>query len=260
MTGAGGAPCVALITDFGLVDGYVCEMHAVLYAMCPTVRVLDITHGIPAGDVKSAAYILQRTSRRLPAGAIFVAVVDPGVGTDRQAVLLDCMDRYFIGPDNGLFSRVIMDEEYSARIIDWSDVGSKPGSAVFQGRDLFAPAAGKLAGGYDSSEIGRPGELLDTPPAGKPYRKDGGWVGEVVYIDRFGNVVTDLPNGLSGRISLRNRHGIAVARNYADQPQGGLFWLEGSGGYIEISMNQSSAADLLGVEIGDAVEIEEDRN
>jgi len=251
MIWSGDIPYVAFITDFGLNDSYVCELHAVLFSICPQARVFDVTHGIAPGDVKSAAYTLERMSGRLPFGTIFVAVVDPGVGTERQAVILRCMDRYFVGPDNGLFSRIIMDKKPEVRVIDWNDVGSGEGSATFHGRDLFTPVAGRLACRGDFNDIGKPGELIDTYPANRAQLVEGGWVG---------NVITNLLNGLTGRISIRDQHDIESARNYAEQPANKLFWLSGSGRYIEISMNGGSAAAVLGVKIGASVRLEENVN
>ena len=199
-------------------------------------------------------------SGRVPLGTIFVAVVDPGVGTERQAVILRCMDRYFVGPDNGLFSRIIMDKKPEVRVIDWNDVVSGERSATFHGRDLFTPVAGRLACRGDFNDIGRPGELIDTYPANRVQLVEGGWIGEVIYIDHFGNVITNLPNGLTGRISISDQHDIIGARNYAEQPANILFWLSGSSGYIEISMNGGAAAAVLGVKIGASVKLEENVN
>jgi len=153
-----------------------------------------------------------------------------------------------------------MDKKSTVRVIDWSDADSGERSATFHGRDLFTPVAGRLACRCDFNDIGRPGELIDTYPASKAQLVEGSWVGEVIYIDRFGNVITNLTNGLTGRISIRNRHDIEGARNYAEQPANKLFWLSGSGGYIEISMNGGSAAAVLGAKIGALVKLEENIN
>jgi S-adenosylmethionine hydrolase len=240
------APIVAFVTDFGRRDVYVAEMHAVLLEICPLVRIIDITHEIPPGDIGSAAYIVGRMKNRLPAGSICVAVVDPGVGTTRQAVALQCDGRYFIGPDNGIFSQVVTsDAGCRVRVLGRQDALTGACCNTFHGRDLFAPVAGRLAAGCSFERIGGEGSLLNTPPAEPPQKLKDGWRGRVVYIDRFGNVITNIVNCSRGFVRVGDVAKIPRAENYADQPPDAPFWLEGSGGTIEISMNRESAAERL---------------
>ena len=245
---------IAFITDFGLKDSYVSEMHAVVLSKCPAASILDISHEVQSGDIKAAAYLTGRMFKRLPEGTVFVVVVDPGVGSDRQAVLLRIDGRFFVGPDNGVFSAIIGSENVcDVRIIDWDDSGMKERSTTFHGRDLFVPVALRIALGEDFERIGKPGRLMDTFPANKPQEITDGWIGEVVYIDRFGNVITNLPNSLHGVIEVQGRNDIRFARSYGEQPSDEFFYLHGSGGAIEISINMGSAADGLKLRVGDKV-------
>ena len=250
---------IAFITDFGLKDSYVSEMHAVVLSKRSAIRILDISHEVPSGDIKAAAYLTGRMSKTLPEGTIFVVVVDPGVGTDRQAVLLRVNHSFFIGPDNGVFSTVIGSEDmYDVRIIDRNDCGIKEESATFHGRDLFVPVALRIALGEDFGTIGKPGRLKDTFPTNQPQKIAGGLIGEVVYIDRFGNVITNLPVSLHGIIEVQGRKDIRFCHSYGEQPSDEYFYLHGSGGFIEISMNMRSAADGLRLKVGDQVKLKTD--
>ncbi len=242
---------VAMLTDFGLEDGYVGEMEAALARVCPAARVVHITHLVPPGDVRTGAYILGRTIPHFPQGTVFLAVVDPGVGTGRQPVIVGNRGCCFVGPDNGLFARAIdWRSGVEVRVIDWGDADSKFRAATFQGRDLFAPVAGRLARGDDFTTIGVPGVLKATFTPPGPESVAEGWRGEVVHIDRFGNIATNLPNGLPGRVvkiaGVEVRQGTA----YGEGPEGELIWIQGSDGCIEIAINRDSAARSLGVEVG----------
>lgn len=256
MTKTVSAPFVAFITDFGLVDGYVFEMHAVLLSICPEAYILDISHDISPGDIRSAAYLVGRAATRLPHSSIFVAVVDPGVGSERQAVLIKCFDSFFIGPDNGIFSRVINRQtSCEVRLLDWQDTGLSGRSSTFHGRDLFTPVAARLAAGCNFSEIGKPGILKDTFPAEEPRRCENGWIGEIVYVDRFGNLITNLPNELTGRMEVGGKGDIEFTDHYRGQARVNIFWLHGSDGNIEIARNCGSAAEALDVGIGSIVKL-----
>lgn len=247
-------PVVAFITDFGIKDSYVSEMHASILRECPYVRLIDITHLVQRGEIRSAAYLLWRAHGHFPQSTIFVAVVDPGVGSDRQAVVIKTKDYLFVGPDNGVFSRIIdMDLPVQVRLINNRDIKDRTGSMTFHGRDIFAPVAGRLANGAGFEEIGKPGRLLHTSPPAAPRLCKGGLEGEIVYIDHFGNATTNLPGAQAGFIELMTDHRLTRSDNYCSRETGECFWLVGSDGNIEIAINCGNAARALGIKIGDPI-------
>lgn len=253
---------VTLITDFGTVDGYVGEVKGVLLSRGPTLRPVDITHEIPPGDVRSGAWALARIWARFPPGTVHLVVVDPGVGSARHPVAVEAEGRWFVGPDNGLLTRVLAGEPPPAvgraRILDPARPGLPPVSDTFHGRDLFAPAAAHLAAGGPAEELGpalSPSELVHLPePA--PSRRGGRLEGHVVHVDRFGTLVTDLPVGwLPERpeAEVAARRLDILGRSFADVDPGELLLLRGSGGTLEIAARGASAAEILGVGRGERV-------
>ena len=244
-------PIVGFVTDFGLADGYVSELYAVVLAHCPEARLVDISHQIPPGDIRSGAFVLWRAASRFQAGTVFVAVVDPGVGSGRQAVIVRSHGKYFIGPDNGLLARVVdWRGKYEVRLLKSSGANISP---TFHGRDLFAPAAGRLAAGEPFAEMGRQGKFRDTIPSAEPSQRAKNMEGEVIYIDSFGNIVTNLPAGLVGTLSLPGMRQIKQISCYeAGEPET-PGWLVGSADLVEIAVKGGSAAQLLNAGIGDPV-------
>ncbi|MEZ5364876.1 MAG: SAM-dependent chlorinase/fluorinase [Bryobacterales bacterium] len=245
---------LTLLTDFGLSDHYVGVMKGVALSIFPEAKLVDLSHGVEAYSVEQGAFFLEQAWLRFPPGTVFCAVVDPGVGTARRAVAALCEERYVIAPDNGLVSRAFEGREAQVRKLDAERFGLTPMSATFHGRDLFAPAAAWLASGRSFADFGEPIEdwvrLWPARPAPHETR--------VVNIDHFGNVVTgfreeDLPEGASVRIG--GRRVTARARTYGDAPEEEPFLLVGSSGYWEISIRQSSAAEELGLVIGDSVHV-----
>ncbi len=206
---------VALTTDFGLADPYVGLMKAVLLARTPTARIVDLTHGIPAQDVRVASFLLARSFAYFPSGTVHVGVVDPGVGRVRRALVVEAHGQCFVGPDNGLFSRVLGAD---ARVfeLDVERFALPHPSRTFHGRDVFAPAAAAIAGGLAPQRAGRR-EITDpvllTP--GAVERHDGGTrvVASVLFVDRYGNAVLDLgPETLEGPLeSWRASLGLTAA-------------------------------------------------
>jgi len=247
---------VGIITDFGLQDSYVSEIKAVIYKKCTNVHIIDITHQVASGDIAAGAYLLGRVVHSFPDGSLFVAVIDPGVGTERQAVIIRNNQRFFIGPDNGIFTRAInWNIPIDVRICTLDNVDGIEISATFHGRDLFAPLAAKLACGTTFEDIGEAGILKETFKPNQASRTDNGWQGEVVYIDKFGNIATNLPNNLSGYIKIKREINLPFAKTYSEQPVGEPLWLYGSDGCIEIAINQGHAGNTLDVQIGNPVEI-----
>jgi S-adenosyl-L-methionine hydrolase (adenosine-forming) len=244
---------ITLLTDFGLSDSYVAEVKGVLLGAAPDATLVDITHSTSPGDVRAAAYLLGRAWHRFPAGTVHLAVVDPGVGTDRAALALAAHGHYFVGPDNGVFTFVLRDAE--VRIVS---LATPPdASPTFHGRDLFAPAAAALARGSDLPALGEP---LATMPARLAYaepRYEGKSVlGQVVYVDRFGTLVTNLTPELVPSYAIVEVEGLEVGplrRTFGDVPTGGLVAYAGSGGQVEIAVRDGSASRRLGMGVGGRV-------
>lgn len=249
---------VGFVTDFGLKDSYVSEIHSILTASCPSVRIIDISHQVELGDVEAAAYLLSRVRPVFPSGAVFLAVVDPGVGGDRQAVIIENDGRFLVGPDNGIFSRIIQwKKPLKIRACGWDDVPSERRSLVFQGRDLFAPLVAMLLNGAGFETTGVEARLRATFPPPTPAKVGNSMVGRVIYIDHFGNLATDLPiecvDPASTSVSIGRQTDIRFTRNYEGAPSDSPFWTCGSDGSVEIAWRRRNAAECLGVKIGEKV-------
>ncbi|MCB1022539.1 MAG: SAM-dependent chlorinase/fluorinase [Acidobacteria bacterium] len=243
---------LALLTDFGLSDHYVGVMKGVALSIFPDAKLVDLSHGVEAYSVEQGAFFLEQGWLRFPPGTVFCAVVDPGVGTARRALAGLCEERYVIAPDNGLASRAFEGRETQVRELDAERFGLTPMSATFHGRDLFAPAAAWLASGRSFADFGEPIEdwVRLWPARPSPHEA------RVVNVDRFGNVVTgfregELPEGAA--VQVGGRKVTARARTYGEAPGDEPFLLVGSSGYWEISMRQRSAAEELGLTIGDSL-------
>ncbi len=237
---------ITLLTDFGTADGYVAEMKGVLYSGAPDAVIVDLTHAIPPQDIEAGRLALARAWRRFPPGTIHVAVVDPGVGTTRAAIAVEAQGRFLLGPDNGILS--------PALVGGGADVVSLPippyASATFHGRDVFAPAAARLAAGESLAMLGR---FKDDPVVRRTpdteRHADGSITGQVLTIDRFGNLLSNIGARLGGTVTIAERR-IAVSRTYADVPVGRLIALAGSSGFLEVAVRGGSAQDVLQVSRG----------
>lgn len=240
---------IVLFTDFGADDIYVAQMKAVLLRDAPAgTPVLDLLHGVPNFDARAGAHLLAALAPQFPARSVFVAVVDPGVGSDRAAVVIEADGRWFVGPDNGLLS-VIAARAAQLRVerIVWRPHGM---SNSFHGRDLFAPIAALLAGGHHPDDRLAPVERLSVE-----LGMDD--LGEVVYIDHYGNVMTGLrAASLETASRLRTgRHTIAWARTFADAPADTPFWYGNSIGLVEIALPLGNATMRLGLRVGDRIDV-----
>jgi hypothetical protein len=247
---------ITLLTDFGTRDGFVGAVKGVLAAACPSVLLEDIAHDLPPGDVRKASWALSRYWDRYPEGTVHVVVVDPGVGTARRALAAEVCDRFLVAPDNGVLSRVLGSaRSWRCVALRPSQRGGGPASRTFHGRDLFAPAAGLLAGGLPLEALGEPVDdpwLLPEPLA----REQNGWiVGEVVEVDRFGNLATNLPPDrvqASGELEVGGRK--AHSRGtYGEARPGELLCLLDSEGRVEVAVRNGSAAERTGCGVGDPV-------
>jgi len=249
---------IALLSDFGSRDTYVAEMKAVILGLCREATLVDITHEVERHNIRMGAYLLARAARIFPAGTAHLAVVDPGVGGGRRPILIEGKDAYFIGPDNGLLMPAA--EEQGIRHvykIERTPLLREQISNTFHGRDIFAPVAGHLAAGVRPSDFGP--EIFDPKPA--PFTEveigEGSLTGEVIHIDNFGNVVTNITPRHLGEVGVRPNSRMKVAvdgggleetqllRTYSDVAPGSLLALVGSGGFLEFSVNQGDAAKLL---------------
>jgi len=240
---------IALMTDFGTSDHYVASMKGVILGIAPDVRLIDITHEIAPQDIRAGHFTLAACYQDFPTGTIFVGVIDPGVGTGRRPILVETGRYIFVGPDNGQFGFALAESE---RVIAVTDQRfHRPDVAkTFHGRDIFAPVAGYLATGTRPEKFGPsiadPVDFELPKPAAMP---DGSVAGEVLHIDRFGNLITNLtPDAVSGsvEIELGGSRIAAASQTYADAPVGEPFIIAGSSGYLEISVKDGSAASALG--------------
>jgi hypothetical protein len=244
---------ITLLTDFGSADHYVAEVKGVLLSRAPGVTLVDVTHGIPPSDIRSAAYVIGRTWHRFPPGSIHLAVVDPGVGSGRAALAFAAHGHFFVGPDNGLFTAGLHDAEVEAVVLPVPERASP----TFQGRDLFAPAAAALANEVPLHTLGQPFPGIPERLAyTAPHYEGKTVVGEVVYIDRFGSLVTNLTSELVptyARLEVEDLDLGPLRHTYSDVTAGGLLAYVGSGGAIEIAVRNGSAARRLGVGVGGRV-------
>lgn len=258
-------PAIALLTDFGFRDSYVGVMKGVIRGICREAEIVDLAHNIMPQDVAEAAFVLAASYRYFPPETIFVCVVDPGVGTERAVLYLRANEQAFLAPDNGLLS--VITEEAGARQVRRVNTerhALKDGSSTFHGRDIFAPVAARLAAGLDPAELGPLARSVRQLHLPRPLRcADGSLRGEIIYIDQYGNLITNIrrdalerslaapPDKVEVRTKRRSVRGIS--RTYADRPEGELVALFGSSGYLEVAVNCGSAARVLGCEKGDTV-------
>ncbi|HWQ52732.1 MAG TPA: SAM-dependent chlorinase/fluorinase [Bryobacteraceae bacterium] len=259
-------PIVTLITDFGLEDHYVGVMKGVILGICPGASLVDISHAVTRYEITQGAFLLAQAYPHFPPGTVHLVVVDPGVGTTRRPVLLQAARQFFVAPDNGVLTLVLAREEkHRVRAITAERYFRRPVSQTFHGRDIFAPVAAHLAAGVPPARFGKPvDDYLRREDFGRSIHTGKRiWTGAVLHIDHFGNMVTnvrpaDIPGLEQGRPfhmavgPYRLEH---IARNYAECGPGEPFLIVGSSGYLEISLNQASAAKALGCGVGAPVEV-----
>lgn len=256
-------PVITLLTDFGLRDEYVGVMKGVILSICPAARPVDLSHEIPPGDVRSAGWMLSWAWRYFPIGTVHVAVVDPGVGSSRRILCLEREGHLFLAPDNGLLSPLLQGlRRPDLRAVTERRYGLKPVSRTFHGRDLFAPAAAHLAAGLPPVRLGSRVRrcLRWTPP--RVSRTAGRFRGEVLAVDRFGNVVTNVPGAALRRVGCRRLRVEAKGHrvlgplgSYSAAAPGQPLAIVGSRGLLEISVRDGSAAEVLGLKAGDRIEV-----
>lgn len=266
-------PVITLLTDFGLRDAYVGTMKGVILRALPEARIVDLSHDVAPQDVRGAAFILESAYRYFPAGTVHVAIVDPGVGGPRRIVAAEAGQWIFLGPDNGVLScaigraGLIRAVEVGEEAIRRAQLAALPEgeaeSATFHGRDRFAPLAAAIAGGLDLKGLGPPTEAFMKLELPEPERSVDKTRGEVIYVDRFGNLITNLrpehlPDGVPV-FELAGKRIEGLSRYYAERKRGELLALVGSTGRIEIAVRDGSAAERLAAGIGAKVLVEAHR-
>ena len=254
---------ITLTTDFGEADHFAGVMKGVILGIAPRARIIDITHQIPPFEVQEAAFVAGETYPYFPKGTIHVVVVDPGVGSARRPILVEAAGQYFLGPDNGVLSVVTRKEKARVRHIANRKYFLKSVSQTFHGRDVFCPVAAHLAAGVKPALIGPRIEDYLRPTMAEPIRSGHRiWSGVVQKIDRFGNLITnfhinEFPDVIRRPILMMAgvREIEVLVRHYAEASPGEPVVVVGSSGYLEVAINQGSAAKQLGCVTGTAVEL-----
>lgn len=258
-------PVITVTSDFGDTDSYSAQLSGVLLSECPDVDVLQLSHNIPAHDLAHAARFLAEAVPRFPAGVVHLAVVDPGVGGTRRPVIIKCKtgetkEFFLVGPDNGIFHKITS----SCTIQAWEIHTGRSNLTTFDGRDLFAPAAAKLAAGAKPEELGTLIDLaaapLTTLPDDEPERLEGGIIcGKIVYFDRFGNAISNIRGKFEEIKDVRLRDDLPVlklVRTYEEIEAGTIAALINSQGVLELAAPGASARASFGLVIGDTVRVE----
>jgi len=272
------SPIITLTTDFGYDDPYVAAVKGAILNINPAATIVDVSHTIRPQDILQAAFILNGAYRCFPKQTTHVAIVDPGVGSDRRGVILKTLSAFFVAPDNGILSYIVDDlvsiddsslpepahgltevvfkKGLEAAAITDPRFWRHPVSPTFHGRDIFAPVAAGLSLGISPFEFGEKINSLHLLPIVKPSLDlDGNMVGQILHVDRFGNLITNIK---SNSLPAKNitidvgGHRVQGMSDYYAQGEG-IMAVAGSSGYLEISLRDGSACDFLGVEVGDEV-------
>jgi S-adenosylmethionine hydrolase len=254
---------VTLLTDFGTQDYFVGAMKGVILSRNPHAQIVDITHEIPPQDIHAGAFNLLSTYKDFPPGTIHLAVVDPGVGSNRRALVVDCADQLWVGPDNGLFGWICQREgKWRAFDLTSERFFRHPISNTFHGRDIFAPVAAALSLGHEPPEFGSELNDIVQIESLEPITIDKHKIqGRIIHIDRFGNCVTNLTYAslsaqgapAAWRIVLNDQEINSFHPFFAEAGANEVFCTTGSAGFLEISVRNSSAAKLLNVQRGQSV-------
>ena len=258
-------PLITLTTDFGLKDPYVAEMKAVILRTCPDATIVDVSHEVEKFNVRMGAFILAAAAPYFPVGTVHVAVVDPGVGPERRGICIETDRACYVGPDNGLLvlaaqaQRIKQVHEITNKTLMMPEV-----SSTFHGRDIFASAAGHLANGLPPSSFGPEIVKFVVPKFAGAVSWKGAIAGEVIHVDDFGNIITNIREGDLGSIGVgrsvkaRLKKGevkMRFCKAYGEVEAGKPLTLIGSHGFLEISINQGNASRVFKIKNGDAVTI-----
>lgn len=274
------SPIITLTTDFGYDDAYVAAVKGAILNINPEANIVDVSHSIRPQDILQAAFILNAAYRYFPKQTVHVAIVDPGVGSERREIILKTPSAIFVAPDNGILSYVIDDlfsvesrsvieqthglteivfkKGLEAAAITDPRFWRHPVSPTFHGRDIFAPVAAGLSLGISPYEFGEKINSLHVLPIARPsLDPDGNLVGQILHVDRFGNLTTNIrSDSLSGKdvvIEVAGQHIQGISDYYAQKE--GVMAVVGSSGYLEISLRDGSACDFLGVGVGHEIRV-----
>ncbi len=256
-------PIITLTTDFGLSDHFTGAMKGVILGICPQAEVVDIAHEITPFEIPEAGFAIYQAYRYFPPRTIHVVVVDPGVGTARRPLVAEAARQYFVAPDNGVLSMIFAREKHKVRAVTAERFFLKDVSRTFHGRDVFAPVAAHLAAGVAPSRFGKVIADYLRSTFGTPTRTGKRvWTGNILKIDRFGNLITNLH--IDEFAAIRQRpfeivvgpsRVVHLAQTYGECGFGELFLVVGSTGYLEVAMNQASAAKAIGCAVGTQVDL-----
>jgi S-adenosylmethionine hydrolase len=256
-------PLITLLTDFGNADYFVAAMKGVISSNNPAARIIDITHDIPAQDIEAAAFTLFAAHAAFLEGTIHVAVVDPGVGSNRRALLIKVAGQFFVGPDNGIFSYVCDGAEPRVFHLNNPKYFRHPVSDTFNGRDIFAPVAAALSRGIAPSKLGvQVNDYVRLSSLQAEVSRNGVVSGRIIHIDHFGNCVTNVtPNELTEkmiaggfRLTIHGHQVDRFRRYFAAEPEtNSVFCTWGSAGFLEVVAKDGSAANQLKIKRGDPV-------
>lgn len=252
-------PIITLTTDFGEGSRYVAAMKAVILSIDPQARIVDLTHAVPAQDVRAGAIALAETTPLFPPDAIHVAVIDPGVGSQRRIVYARIGTQQYVAPDNGLLGLLASHTGPSKIVsLDEPQFWRQPVSSTFHGRDIMAPVAARLALGLEPDQLGRPVEQLLALPWPEVQKVANRIEGEVVEVDSFGNLITNItrdmlqgvPTDETVAITCDEHQTQGIFSTYSDQPPMTLIAVVGSGGRLELAIVDDNASKMLGVRAG----------
>ena len=253
---------ITLTSDFGLKDPYVAEMKGAILTINPNAKLIDISHGVENFNIRTGAFMLASAAPYFPLSTVHLAVVDPGVGTNRRAILVQTKQGFFVGPDNGILMLAAQNQgiAHIYQIMNPTFMLSKV-SSTFHGRDIFAPAAAHLDLGAKPSEFGPEINDAASPKFVRVKKRHGSFIGEVLHIDGFGNIITnlnqkDLSEPKNVNIKMQNLTiELPFCKTYAEAKPQQPIGLIGSHGFLEIALNQNSAAEKYGVKAGNRIEV-----
>ncbi len=260
-------PIITLLTDFGAQDAYVSSMKGVILGLCPDAVIVDISHEVQKFDVRQGAFLLHQAAPYFPKGTIHTVVVDPGVGTERRRIIVEGAHSLFVGPDNGVFSLAIQREGFvrAVEITEKKFMLPNP-SPTFDGRDIFAPVSAHLACGVKIEEFGSTISSIAIPTYSRPTIQKDKIDGEVIAIDSFGNIITNIPDILlrAFKAGEGNLFTVTVnatskimklSRTYGNVPIGTPVLVVGSSNFLEISINKGSSRNVFQADVGSKIEV-----